>query len=376
MQTFVAVRGQAFEEEGNMGSVQVDDNGLLKNEVHETSGGQGGDRELDTRDPREVRRLVWGLEMSAWGLSTLSCALEAGILDHLAAPQSLSKLSRQTGVPEDLVRGILDVLVALGLVRGVGDEFVCEPGMASWASGRAKEFLVASLRSNHFQSSDFIERGRRGTLSMQGWGYPDPELLEAQGTRSAQLVAWMQSLFPALDGLVERLESPSANFLDVGTGVAALAIEMCRHFPSLRIVGIDPFETALAQARKNIAEARLEGRIEIRAQRVQELADSSNFDLVHIPILFLSTEAVTLGLERVFRALRPGGWVFLQSLAAPGNELTPALSRLMCLLWGSEPVLPDQAGQMLAQAGYDHAQVLPAVLGVPMRAIAGQRPIS
>jgi ubiquinone/menaquinone biosynthesis C-methylase UbiE len=186
----------------------------------------------------------------------------------------------------------------------------------------------------------------------------------------------MQSLFPALDGLAERLESPSANFLDVGTGVGALAIEMCRQFPNLRIVGIDPFETALAQARTKVAEAKLEGRIELRAQRVEELADDSCFDLVHIPIPFLSAEALAVGLERVLRALRPGGWVFLAALAAPGTELTPALYRLMCLLWGSEPVLPDRASEMLAQAGYAHVQVLPAVPGVPVRPVAGQRPLS
>jgi len=153
-------------------------------------------------------------------------------------------------------------------------------------------------------------------------------------------------------------------------------LRCARHFPSLRIVGIDPFETALAQARKKIAEAKLEGRIEIRVQRVEELPDNSYFDLVHIPIPFLSTEVVTLALDRVFSALRPGGWVFLQSLSAQGNKLTPALCRLMSLLWGSEPVLPDRVGQMLAQAGYEHVQILPTVLGVPVRAVAGQRPIS
>jgi ubiquinone/menaquinone biosynthesis C-methylase UbiE len=361
-----------------MSSVEIESREPLRAAANQQ---QSGDDErvgqFDVTDSREVRRFISELEASTWSLSALSCAFEAGILDQLAAPQALPEISRRTGVPEGLIEGLLDVLVGLGLVRRAGDDFVCEPGLVSWASGRAKEFLMANLRSTRLQTSDLVERGRRGMLSLDGWSHSDPEILEAQGTRSAQLVSiWVQSLFPSLDGLVERLQAPSANFLDVGTGVGALAIEMCRHFPSLRVVGIDPFDTAVALARQSIAEAKLQGRIELRAQRVEELVDDSFFDLVHIPIPFLSTEVLALGLKRALTALRPGGWLFLQSLAAPGPELTSALYRLMCLLWGSEPLLPEQAARFLEEEGYEQVQVLPSIPGVPVRAIAGQRPFS
>jgi 2-polyprenyl-3-methyl-5-hydroxy-6-metoxy-1,4-benzoquinol methylase len=363
------------EEQGNMSRVEIQSRRPWqapeeRQELVDSELGQ-----FDPENAGQVRRFIWELEASTLALSALSSALEAGILDHLAAPQALPEISQRTGVPAPLVEGLLDVLVGLRLVRRAGDEFVCEPGLASWASGRAKEFLLASLHSDRLQSSELVERSKKKVLSLDGWYSSDPEILEAQGTRSAQLVgAWVQSSFPLLDGLVERLTAPSGNFLDVGTGVGALAIEMCRQFPNLRVVGIDPFESALTLAQRKIAEARLEGRIELRAQRVEELVDDSYFDLVHIPAPFLSTEVLALGLKTVMTALRPGGWLFLQTLAVPGPELMPALFRLFCLLWGSEAVLPEQAAKMVVEAGYDNVRVLPSIPGVPVQAVAGQRP--
>jgi methylase of polypeptide subunit release factors len=86
---------------------------------------------------------------------------------------------------------------------------------------------------------------------------------------------WAERLFPALKGLPEALHAPTAHFLDVGTGVGHLAIAMCRQFPTLRVVGIDPFETALELARRNVVEADLEGRITLRSALVQDLTEEN-----------------------------------------------------------------------------------------------------
>ena len=324
----------------------------------------------------EVRQRILELSMSVWAFAALSFALEAGVLDELSTPSTVRQISQRTGIPENLVNGVLDVLIALGF--GTADEhgFVASPGLVAVTSGRTKELLAAELRSTRLQTADFVERATRGIIALDGWSYSDPDLLEAQGLHSAQMVVpWVERLFPNLHGLSERLAEPTAAFLDVGSGVGRLSIEMCRRFPNLRVVGIDPFATPLTLARRNVAEAGLGDRIELRPERVQDLTDERCYDLAWVPVLFMAADVAARGLHRVRNALRPGGWAVLGSLAVEGTEIQPALLRLVSLLYGSEGLSPEHAAAMLTAAGFEDVLALPAMPGVAGRTIVGRRPV-
>ena len=133
----------------------------------------------------------------------------------------------------------------------------------------------------------------------------------------------MQRLAPGLDGLVQRLSSPDGRFLDVGVGVAILSIEMCRVWPDLQVVGIDPWAPSLALARDNVKAAGLGARIELREQAVQDLSDRHGFDLAWIPSIFIPGQAIPEGLARVQRALRPGGSVLFATVNPAADRCSP-----------------------------------------------------
>ncbi len=333
-----------------------------------------GEAEIRLPGAQERQRIL-ELGVSVWAFSALAGALEGGLLDELATPQTPAQISERTGTAAALIEAVLDVLAALDLVQVAGDAFVCTPGMSAYASGRKKEIVCADLRATHLMAAELAERFRVGGASAHGWRYSDPALLEAWGVRSAEPVpVWAEQLFPALEGLTEALEAPTARFLDVGTGVGHLAIAMCHQFPTLRVVGLDPFETALELARRNVAEAGLDGRIELRPQPVQDLTDENFYDLVWVPVMFLPADVAARGLRRVRAALRPGGWAVLASFAAEGDELRPAVLRLVSLLFGSGRLLPHHVVEMLRAADYESIQVIPAALGVPIRMLVARRP--
>ncbi len=337
------------------------------------SGGVG-EAEIVIPGAHERQRIL-ELGASVWAFSALAGALEGGILDELATPQTPAQISERTGTSSALVGAVLEVLAALDLVRATGDAFVCAPGMSAYTSGQRKEIVCADLRATHLQAAELVERFRAGGASAQGWRYPDPALLEAWGVRSVEPVpVWAERLFPALEGLSEALAAPTASFLDVGTGVGRLAIAMCRQFPSLQVVGIDPFDTALTLARRNVAEAALVGRVDLRPELVQNLTDENCYDLAWVPVMFLPADVAARGLHRVRAALRPGGWAVLGSLAAEGEGLQPAVLRLVSLLFGSGRLFPHHAAEMLGATGYKSIRVLPAAPGVPIRMIVGRRP--
>ena len=92
--------------------------------------GETGTTEIRLPGAPERQRIL-DLGASVWAFSALAGALEGGILDELATPQTPAQISERTGTSAALIEAVLDVLTALDLVRVTGDAFVCTPGMWS-----------------------------------------------------------------------------------------------------------------------------------------------------------------------------------------------------------------------------------------------------
>jgi predicted O-methyltransferase YrrM len=151
---------------------------------------------------------------------------------------------------------------------------------------------------------------------------------------------------------------------------------MCRLFPRLHVIGLEPQDAPLAEARRNVAAAKLGERIELRAQRIEDLADREAFDLVWLPQVFLPREVLERGLRRAWAALRPGGWILLIAFSTPGMDLDAALLRLANVAYGGDPLYPEQVAELLADADFARTQVFPSPAGSIPKLIVGQRPPS
>jgi hypothetical protein len=90
-----------------------------------------------------------------------------------------------------------------------------------------------------------------------------------------------------------------------------MAIEYCRMFAHLRVVGLDVAPRPLELARRLVDEAGMTHRIELRRQDVATLEDRRTFVLAWVPAPFVSPEALEAGVARVAAALAPGGWLIL-----------------------------------------------------------------
>lgn len=324
-------------------------------------------------DPsQEARRTIDDLSQSVWAFATLTTALEAGLLDQLAEPQDLGAISAHAGLDPSLVEGMVDVLVALGLVRRDGQVFVAVPGLAPLLAAGAKEVLLAQLRSVDLQGRQLIDGARQGGLAL-GWQHTDPMLLEAQGRSGKGAIPAMVQAIRQNPELAARLGQPSASFLDVGVGVGVIAIELCRAFPALRVAGLEPAAAPLAQARRNVAAAELADRIELRQQGVEDLQDSEAFDLAFVAQVFIPDGAFEAGLANVWRALRPGGWLQMPVISATGDDLEAVLSRLRNVLWGGGARLPEQVAETARQVGFTGVQIVAPAPGGTLRAVVAQR---
>ena len=152
---------------------------------------------------------------------------------------------------------------------------------------------------------------RGSALRFDGVDGSSDDALLAQGRASAQGAApFKQFVLPSLDGLAGLFAEASPMMLDVGVGVAAMAAEYCKTFPTLRVVGIDVLPRVLELARGVVEEAGVADRVELRNQDVAALEDQDLFALAWLPAPFVPRAALEAGVPRIVAALVPedGSW--------------------------------------------------------------------
>ncbi len=161
-----------------------------------------------------------------------------------------------------------------------------------------------------------------------------------------------------LSGLVEP------DVLDVGTGTGAIALAIVDEHPDARVTAIDASPEALALARENLDFARVNGRVRLVEHDLTRGFRAASFDLVvsnppyvepeeletlqpeirnwepHIALVAPgATEAVA---RAATEALRPGGWLVLETAAAAGDRVCRLLEELR---YEQVTITPDLAGR-------------------------------
>jgi hypothetical protein len=208
------------------------------------------------------------------------------------------------------------------------------------------------------------------------WSAQDDEALQAQGRASAQgAELFKQFLIPNVPGLEALLTGPSPVMLDVGVGVAAMAVAWCQAWPGLQIVGLDVFDRALELAEHNVADAGLTDRIELRHQDIADLEDENAFCLAWLPAPFIPPPAMQAGLVRIAAALAPGGWIMLGHGRFSENPLSSTVTRFQTVAFGGTPLDDGEAQSLLKRVGFDQVGTLATPPGAPAITI-GRRPVA
>ncbi|MGC4816268.1 SAM-dependent methyltransferase [Micromonospora sp. DT63] len=293
------------------------------------------------------------LEASAWALAaavgTMSDALSAPLAEVLAASPHRSA-----------------VLEAAGLLSWHAGVPVAHPSLlaADGPTGRsAVQARLSSLRQAVAAAAQ-EPSGPGGT----GWAELGDEVLLHQGRASAATGrALATRVVPELPGLARRLGSTDGRVLDVGTGVAALAVALARALPRASVVGIDVLQRALDLARGELAAAPdVADRISLRRQDVAEVAEPGGYDLVWLPAPFLPQQTLTVALPRLVQALRPGGWLVAGTNPPAADPLRAAVGRWNAVRNGGNAFDADRMAQVLEGAGLVDVRRFPTVPGGPV----------
>jgi SAM-dependent methyltransferase len=254
--------------------------------------------------------------MSFDSLMRLSSAVQT-----LAAVGAELRLREEETSGDPRVRALLrDVLTAF------------DPQLLDAMDGTQQATALALVQTTFRQALELLEHPAR----KPGWADTDAVILQSQGQLSRMIVRGIEAIAAQRPELSEMMQRPGL-FLDVGTGVGWIAIEARRAWPRLRFIGIDPWEPALALARENLAKSGVEERIDLRLQRVEDLDDAGSFTLAWLPGPFIAAEIADHALERIHRALVPGGWLIFGLHGKAPGPAEEALARLRIARSGGYP---------------------------------------
>jgi precorrin-6B methylase 2 len=325
------------------------------------------------RRPEDVLRLLERTDEAIWTAGALAACAESGLLRQLERPTTIEDAARVLSIPVPFARSLVDALAGFGLVTWEHDRVQATSALLPFTTAEGAATFRAALRAPLLQSEDFRRRIGSGILTAGGWTHTDEAIIEAQGALTRLWAGRAAPKLKFLPGLVTRLEKPGAALLDVGAGAAGLSITLCRAFPALSVVALEPAPHPAAIGERHIREAGLESRVEIRRQRVERLEDCEAYDLVFLPQMFLPDSIIEETVRRIFRALRPGGWLLAAALSHEGPSVAAAIGRLKSLLWGGNTRRMDDLRFGLEAAGFD--PVIKAPGGRALRMICARRPI-
>jgi len=174
---------------------------------------------------------------------------------------------------------------------------------------------------------------------------------------------------PETEVVVERalehirgLEEPKV--LDVGTGTGAIALAIADEVPTARVTAVDVSPDALALARENLDVTGVNGRVRLVEHDLTSGLGKHDFDLVvsnppyvepeELPTLHpevrdwephvaLVAPGATEQLARAAtEALRPGGWLVLETACGAGERVERLLSEIG---FDDVTITPDLAGR-------------------------------
>ncbi len=273
----------------------------------------------------------------------------AGLIDSIWAASALvTALGRPALTEEDPAAG---VLARAGMVERRDSGWVPAALLGTEAAPEQITMLRERLISTLGQAATIAARGPGC-----GWESYSDEMLMAQGAVSAVAGRLFKAMLGSIPGLAAALDACPV-IIDVGVGVAAGACSICEAVPGTRVIGLDINARALGLARPLVTAKGLSDRIELRLQGVEELQDVGVASLAHISPPFIPRPALTEGITRLFRALRPGGMLILSGISSA--DAAGAIDRWQAYNAGGSAVTLAECTALVTAAGFEKPTMPP-----------------
>lgn len=279
-----------------------------------------------------------------------------------AGPLTARELADSTGCAERYVREWLNAQAAGGYVAydAASGTYALSPEQALVLADEESPVYIPHAwnvpASMWFDEDKAIEAFRTG--SGVAWGDHHGRLYcgVAAFYRNAYKGSLLSSWLPALDGVVERLET-GISVADVGCGYGHSTLLMAKAFPASRVHGFDAHEASVLAATQNAADAGCAEQVRYTVARATDYP-GRNYGLICFFDCLHDLGDPLAAARHAAEALAPGGTVMLvepfandrvEDNLSPVARIYYAASTTLCcahaIAEGGHRVLGAQAGE-------------------------------
>lgn len=293
-----------------------------------------------------------------------------------AGPLSSKELARRTGCGERYVREWLSSQAAAGYLtfHAASDTYELRPEHAMVLADEESPYYIpfawntpASLWIDEEKIAEAIRKG-------EGFAWGDHDRRMACGVasfyRNGYRASLVSSWLPALEGIVERLES-GIDVADIGCGHGHSTLLMAQAFPNSRFHGFDTHSASIEEARAHAAAAGFSERADFALAGATGYPDRQYGLICFFDVLHDLGDPVAAA-RHAAKALAPGGTVMLvepfahdrtaDNFSVIGQAYYASSTAICCahaISEGGHMVLGAQAGEarlrdVFRKAGFTH----------------------
>jgi demethylmenaquinone methyltransferase/2-methoxy-6-polyprenyl-1,4-benzoquinol methylase len=148
--------------------------------------------------------------------------------------------------------------------------------------------------------------------------------------------------------------------LDMATGTAEVAVEICKYHPQAKVVGVDFSPKMLKMGRRKVRSRRLDNRIHLSLGDGRQLpVKDGYFDAATIAFGIRNIEEREQALAEFHRVLKPGGQLLVMEFDIPDDLVLGTIYRLYF-----DFILPP-LGNLLSRTSYAYSYLADSVHGFP-----------
>ncbi len=239
-------------------------------------------------------------------------------------PATAAEIAGETGLHQRYVEEWLAGMTTAGYVD-------YDPEARTFSLADEHAFLLDSEGTDHYMGglflmapvmlsaapkvADAFKAG--GGVRFSDFGAECVEALDVmnRGLYEQRLASyWLQ----AMPDVVEKLEAGS-RVLDVGCGAGRVALSIARAFENSHVVGLDPDEQSIDQARAAAADAGVEDRLQFIAQTTGEADRGTGYDLITIFDCLHDFARPNQTLSEIAGLMKTDGTLFIMEPKAADN---------------------------------------------------------
>ncbi len=151
-----------------------------------------------------------------------------------------------------------------------------------------------------------------------------------------------------------------ALILDMATGTAEVAIEICKHYRGAKVVGVDFSPKMVAIGQDKVKSRHLDSRINLSLGDGRQLpVKSGHFDAATIAFGIRNIEERDQALAEFYRVLKPGGQLLIMEFDIPDDPVLGTIYRFYF-----DHIMPP-LGNLLSRTSYAYSYLADSVHGFP-----------